>query len=247
MTIRAKLLAAIALTVLGPLVTIGVALAAFGTLGDRFDDVQDAGDRQALALELKFAVTDMNGWQTAYGYDRRAQPADVRGSRRSAREALLATLAKQLRAPRERRCSTSSGRPSTRSWSSTPRPSAALQAGRHAAVRRILLGPEIEHFQAMASAADGSPSSEDRRAAAAAARVRRGARRRAARARRRRDRRGRGHRAAADHGAGRRAARPGAPRGRDPRRHPHGRPAARRGAGGARAGGRCCGYPRSCC
>ena len=54
---------------LGPLVTIGVALAAFGTLGDRFDDVQRAATRQALALELKFAVTDMNGWQTAYGYD----------------------------------------------------------------------------------------------------------------------------------------------------------------------------------
>ena len=34
MTIRAKLLAAMVLTVLGPLVTIGVALAAFGTLGD---------------------------------------------------------------------------------------------------------------------------------------------------------------------------------------------------------------------
>src|SRR6185369_3604860 len=68
-TIRAKLAVAIALTVLGPVVTIGVALAAFGTLGDRFDDVRASGDRQGVALELKFAVTDMNGWQTAYGYD----------------------------------------------------------------------------------------------------------------------------------------------------------------------------------
>ena len=39
MTIRAKLLAAIVLTVIGPVVTIGVALAAFATLGERFDDV----------------------------------------------------------------------------------------------------------------------------------------------------------------------------------------------------------------
>ena len=59
-TIRAKLAVAIALTVLGPVVTIGVALAAFGTLGDRFDDVKVSGDRQGVALELKFAVTDLS-------------------------------------------------------------------------------------------------------------------------------------------------------------------------------------------
>jgi hypothetical protein len=68
-TIRGKLYAAIALTVLGPLVTIGVALQAFGALADRFDEVSRRGSDQALALELKFAVTDANGWQTAYGYD----------------------------------------------------------------------------------------------------------------------------------------------------------------------------------
>ena len=45
---------------------------------------------------------------------------------------------------------------------------AALQAGRHAEVRRIFLGPEIENFQAMASAADALAVEEDRRAAAAA-------------------------------------------------------------------------------
>jgi hypothetical protein len=31
------------LTVIGPVVTIGVALAAFGTLGERSDDVERAG------------------------------------------------------------------------------------------------------------------------------------------------------------------------------------------------------------
>ena len=86
MTIRAKLVAAMALTVIGPLVTIGVALAAFGTLGDRFDDVSASGARQALALELKFAVTDMNGWQTAYGYDGgRSRPTFVTAAAADAR------------------------------------------------------------------------------------------------------------------------------------------------------------------
>ena len=69
MTIRAKLYAAIVMTVLGPLVTIGVAFAAFQSLSDDFDEVTARSDRQALALELKYAVTDVNGWQTAYGYD----------------------------------------------------------------------------------------------------------------------------------------------------------------------------------
>jgi hypothetical protein len=74
---RGKLVPAIVLTVIGPVVTIGVALAVFETLGGRSDDVRRAGARQALALELKLAVTDMNGWQTAYGYD---------GGRRGARD-----------------------------------------------------------------------------------------------------------------------------------------------------------------
>jgi hypothetical protein len=56
-TIRGKLVAAIALTIIGPVVTIGVALAAFGSLADDSEEVRRAGERQALALELKFAVT----------------------------------------------------------------------------------------------------------------------------------------------------------------------------------------------
>src|SRR4029450_2061832 len=39
------------------------------TLGRHFDRVQAASDAQALALKLKFDITDFNGWQTAYGYD----------------------------------------------------------------------------------------------------------------------------------------------------------------------------------
>ena len=54
---------------LGPVITIAVALHGMNRLGDRFDEVQDRAERQALALDLKFGVTDFNGWQTAYGYD----------------------------------------------------------------------------------------------------------------------------------------------------------------------------------
>ena len=68
-TIRAKLYVAILLTVLGPVVTIAVALHGMQRLGDRFDEVQERADQRALALDLKFDVTDFNGWQTAYGYD----------------------------------------------------------------------------------------------------------------------------------------------------------------------------------
>ena len=140
MTIRAKLLAAIMLAVIGPVVTIGVALAAFGTLDERSDEVQRAGSRQARALELKFAVTDMNGWQTAYGYDggrSRALLAEL-GTAFGAFMALDANAFK------------------------------ALQAGREAKTRRILLGPEIRNFQTMARASGAPAVEQDRRAAAAA-------------------------------------------------------------------------------
>ena len=144
MTIRAKLLAAIVLTIIGPVVTIGVALAAFGTLGERFDDVGRVGARQARALELKFAVTDMNGWQTAYGYDDgRSRPAFERAAEST--KGLLEAAGGELTAPRER----------------------ALQAGRRGETKRILLGPELRHFATMARAADALADEQDRRAAAA--------------------------------------------------------------------------------
>jgi hypothetical protein len=69
LTIRAKLYAAIALTVIGPLVTIAVALHGQAQMDDRFDEVRERARDETLARELKFGVTDVNGWQTAYGYD----------------------------------------------------------------------------------------------------------------------------------------------------------------------------------
>src|SRR4029078_1212789 len=89
MTIRAKLYAAIVLTILGPLATTAVALHGMGGMGDRFDEDQDRGRDHAAAQELKFAVTDMNGWQTAYGYDKGAS-----------RPGFLRSVATLRRAPR---------------------------------------------------------------------------------------------------------------------------------------------------
>ena len=79
MTIRAKLYVAILLTVLGPVITVAVALNGMDSLGDRFDEVQERAERQALALDLKFGVTDFNGWQTAYGYDNGASRGALHG------------------------------------------------------------------------------------------------------------------------------------------------------------------------
>jgi hypothetical protein len=52
-------------------VTIAVTLHGQAELGDRFDEVRERARHEALARELKFGVTDVKGWQTAYGYDKR--------------------------------------------------------------------------------------------------------------------------------------------------------------------------------
>ena len=54
---------------LGPLVTIAVALEGQSQLRERFDEVRERARHESLARELKFGVTDVNGWQTAHGYD----------------------------------------------------------------------------------------------------------------------------------------------------------------------------------
>jgi hypothetical protein len=166
-TIRARLLAAIVLTVIGPVVTIGVALAAFGTLGDRSDDVRRAGERQARALELKFAVTDMNGWQTAYGYDGgRSRPEFEAAAGRT--KELLEAARGVFRTPAERALLDELGSEFDAFMELDGDAWEALQAGREAVTRRILLGPEIRNFEAMARAADALASEQDLRAAAAA-------------------------------------------------------------------------------
>jgi hypothetical protein len=161
-TIRAKLYAAMVMTVLGPLVTIGVAFAAFQSLSDRFDEVSKRSQRQALALELKYAVTDVNGWQTAYGYDNgRSRPQFERSAQNVRR--LLAEADRQLTEPRERALLARL----QRSFDEFMRVDAvayrALQDGREERVREIFLGPEIRNFEAMAAAAADLAAEQARR------------------------------------------------------------------------------------
>jgi hypothetical protein len=166
-TIRARLFAAIALTVLGPVVTIAVALSAFAELGDRFDDVQQAGARQGVALDLKFAVTDMNGWQTAYGYgDGRFRDRFVASAADT--ETLLARAEAELTATPERDQVAQLRREFDAFMALDETAWAALQADRPGATRRILLGPELAHFEAMARVAGELAAGQDRHVAAAA-------------------------------------------------------------------------------
>jgi hypothetical protein len=165
-TIRARLLAAIMLTVLGPLVTIGVALAAFGTMGDRFDDVERANAGQGLALDLKFAVTDMNGWQTAYGYDGGRSRPRFEASARTTEE-LLTRARREFTAPREVELLDELGGAFDQFMALDEDAWSALQDGREAETKRILLGPELEHFETMAGAAGELASEQDRLSAEA--------------------------------------------------------------------------------
>lgn len=162
MTIRAKLYAAMVMTVLGPVVTIAVAFAAFQSLSDRFDEVSKRSQRQALALELKYAVTDVNGWQTAYGYDNgRSRPQFERSAANVKR--LLAQADRELTEPQERALLARL----QRSFDEFMRLDAvawqALQEGDTARVKEIFLGPEIRNFEAMAAAAANLAADQARR------------------------------------------------------------------------------------
>jgi len=165
MTIRAKLYAAIVLTILGPLATTAVALHGMGQMGDRFDEVQERGRHESIARELKFAVTDMNGWQTAYGYDN--------GRSRGVFERSAETLRGDLRRAsatltdgRERALLTELEGEFAGFMALDRVAFRALQAGREERVRDILLGPEIARFTAMADTADRLAGYEAQRATA---------------------------------------------------------------------------------
>jgi methyl-accepting chemotaxis protein len=163
MTIRSKLYAAIVVTVAGLALTAGAGIWGMNRLSDRFDGVQRADAARALALQLKFAVADFNGWQTAYGYDNgKSRPiflSSVAGFQRTLTRAKL-----ELRRPIERslleEISVAFGdfmRLDRVAW-------AALQAGRTAEVRRLFLGPEIANFRRAAAGAQGLAQVEERRA-----------------------------------------------------------------------------------
>ena len=142
MTIRAKLYAAIVLTVLGPVATTGVALHGMSQMGDRFDEVRARADDESIARELKFAVTDTNGWQTAYGYDGgRSRPQFVRSAATLRRDLELAT--ERLRDPRERALLAELEAKFDEFLKLDAIAWRELRAGREQRTKRIILGPEI--------------------------------------------------------------------------------------------------------
>src|SRR4051812_13863135 len=152
------------MTVLGPVVTIAVALSAMARLDDRFGDVEQRAARQGLALELKFGVTDLNGWQTAYGYDNGASRPRFEQSRREVLRD-LAAADRRLTDPRERAALALLGRGLRGFLALDDVAYAALQRGRTERVRQIFLGPEITRFETMASAAADLATYEARQAA----------------------------------------------------------------------------------
>jgi hypothetical protein len=165
MTIRAKLYAAIVLTILGPLATTAVALHGMGEMGDRFDEVKERALHESIALELKFAVTDMNGWQTAYGYDN--------GRSRPIFERSVQTLRDDLRRAtatftdsREQALLRELKQDFAAFMAIDVIAYRALRRGDEERVRDLFLGPEIARFSAMAETADRLATYQARRAAA---------------------------------------------------------------------------------
>jgi len=164
-TIRAKLYVAILLTVIGPVITIAVALHGMGRLGDRFDEVQDRAERRALALDLKFDVTDFNGWQTAYGYDDGASRPRFERSVRQFRIDLAAAR-NELTDARESRLLDDIRSHFDEFMQLDDEAFAALERGDAARVKQIFLGPELRLFDEMANRAEELERYESRGATA---------------------------------------------------------------------------------
>jgi methyl-accepting chemotaxis protein len=163
MTIRSRLYAAIVVTVAGLALTAGVGIWGMNRLSDRFDGVQQAADDRALALQVKFAIADFNGWQTAYGYDNgKSRPIFLNSVANFQRKLARARL--QLKGPIERSLLDEIG-VAFRDFMRVDRVAwAALQAGRTAEVRRLFLGPEIANFKRAAAGAQGLAQLEDEHA-----------------------------------------------------------------------------------
>jgi hypothetical protein len=162
-TIRAKLYAAIILTILGPLATTSVALTAMSDLGDSFDEVHERAGHERLALQLKFGVADVNGWQTAYGYDS--------GRSRPVFEDSVAAFRANLRRadavftdPRESALLGELRAEFARFMELDRRAYAALRAGREGVTKAIFLGPELVSFRSMAAIAERLARYEQRQA-----------------------------------------------------------------------------------
>jgi hypothetical protein len=146
-------------------ITIAVALHGMGRLGDRFDEVQERSDHRALALDLKFGVTDFNGWQTAYGYDDGASRPRFENSVREFR-ADFAEARTELTDGREQRLLTEIRTRFDQFMALDDVAYSALQRGNDARVKQIFLGPELRLFDQMASRAEQLARYEGRGATA---------------------------------------------------------------------------------
>lgn len=154
MTIRTRLYTAIALTILGPLATTAVALHGMGEMANSFDAVDARAKAESLARELKFGVTDMNGWQTAYGYDNgRSRPRFVRSATELRMN--LERGAQTFTQPRERSLLSRLQSEFDSFMSLDAVAWRALPAGDARRTKAILLGPELVRFEAMAATAEG--------------------------------------------------------------------------------------------
>jgi hypothetical protein len=165
MTIRAKLYAALAVTIAGLVVTAAVGIAGMSRLGTRFDRVQKAADARALALELKYDVTDFNGWQTAYGYDNgQSRPIFLNSVAHFRKD--LGQAQRVLTRPQERRLLDQVTAAFNDFMEIDREAFAALQAGRADKVKELFLGPEIANFRRAASAAQSLAAYEAARSGA---------------------------------------------------------------------------------
>src|SRR5258706_5098160 len=143
--------------------TAGVGIWAMSGLAHRFDRVQRAADDRALALELKFDIADLHGWQTAYGYDNGKSRATFLRSVAGFRSDLTRARG-GLRAPAEQRFVLGITDAFQKFMRVDVQAFTALRAGRVAEVRRLFLGPEIANFQRAAAAAPRLAALEDARA-----------------------------------------------------------------------------------
>jgi hypothetical protein len=167
-TIRAKLYTAIVLTVLGPLATTAVALHGMSQLGDRFDEVSERAAHEAVARELKFLVTDVNGWQTAYGYAEGGFRGRFVASAVELRHE-LELAGEELTDDSEQPLLSRLGEQFDRFMELDELAWHALQTDDPGETKRILLGPELRQFEAMAATAEELASSEAAKATATAA------------------------------------------------------------------------------
>ena len=157
-----------------PVVTIAVALHGMDRLGDRFDEVQERADQRALALDLKFGVTDFNGWQTAYGYDDgasrprftrsvRAFRADFAAARKELTDAREARLLREIgvrfdrfMAARRRRLRRAAARRRRAREADLPRARSCACSTRWRSASEELAGYEARGAQATEKAFDDS-------------------------------------------------------------------------------------------